>query len=968
MAEHRGIFPFEILLRYRSALKSGHFKNGVSEMKRQTLSYRFRSQLRVEHLEQRQLMAGLTATLNPSTKTLTIDGTDQADVVAITQNDASNRIIVDLGQSMAVSQHFAAHQVARVVVRLGDGDDELEYKTVGNVWNRKEIRIDFGNGDDTGSIRWAEDGGVARSRLNLSVQGGEGSDAFGARIGRRGFATITNVRADMGAGDDGFVVQALNSDAALADLIIDAIGGDGDDDLQYFASGSLARTAKSTIRLDGRAGDDSLTFNNQGEINGELKAALLGGLGNDSIHAAAVEGAGSGSYRMRAVGDEGDDHFSIDVRAAGNGTYRTQAIVDGGAGKDMSFTPSLAIVSNIEDSSPVTPQTRPTPYEPFDPVLPTRTIRAAHRTIEYWSVGRSEAFAPVVVLLTGAGGSIDSWLPIATTLNDVGQVIAINKPGIGRTSATIDAAYNVTVIEDLRTVVSRVAPGRQVILVGHSLGGAYANLFARMYPTEVAGVVFADSTHQIQLTQDEADVEFNSPAMRVYPAGIRAEFASIAASISAPLSAPEFPKIPVISLSQRLPPGVLAHSQELADLGFPGSLQVIADAGHFLHYDQPQVVIDAIESMVRKTEISGILAEVAAKYGVPGLSASVIIGGRVLTGVGGVRVAGTTAAVQATDRFGIGSNAKAMTATLAGILIERGKLRWDSTLSQLFPELRSTMQPGYLNVTIEQLLQHRGGIIADEDASVALAEKVAAYTGPATQSRLVLLPEILKEPLPGSVGEYRYSNAGYAAAGAMMERATGIPYERLMQRYIFNPLGMYSATFDPPVSDPINPRQPIGHLPDGTPAPGDRPPEDYLGDVLRPAGADLRMNVADWSKFVRIHLGGSVNGFRLVKLETLARLQSPIPIAGDELTLGYAMGWGVYNAEVAGLDPRIGRVLSHSGSDGVWLAEVNSFPEIDFSIQILANGTVDQDGNDLSVSAFVEIKQRLLQRFLRKID
>ena len=70
--------------------------------------------------------------------------------------------------------------------------------------------MDFGDGDDIGTLQWSEDGGTARTNLNLAVYGAAGSDAFGARIGRTGFNTTTNVQADMGAGGDGFVVQALN--------------------------------------------------------------------------------------------------------------------------------------------------------------------------------------------------------------------------------------------------------------------------------------------------------------------------------------------------------------------------------------------------------------------------------------------------------------------------------------------------------------------------------------------------------------------------------------------------------------------------------------------------------------------------------------------------------------------------------------------------------------------------------------
>lgn len=362
-------------------------------------------------------------------------------------------------------------------------------------------------------------------------------------------------------------------------------------------------------------------------------------------------------------------------------------------------------------------------------------------------------------------------------------------------------------------------------------------------------------------------------------------------------------------------------------------------------------------------QISGILADIVSKYGIPGITASVVVGDQVLTGAAGVRALGAAPKVQVDDRFGIGSTTKAMTATLAGVLVDQGRIRWDSTISELFPELRSTMQPEYRDVTLEQLLQHRGGIVADEDASEALGELVASYDGPARLARQVLLPDILKERPVVAVGEYSYSNGGYAVAAAMMERATRSHYESLMNRHIFRPLGIKSATFDPQVSNPTNPKQPIGHLPDGTPAPGDRPPLAYLGKFLRPAGADLRMNVSDWSKFVRVHLGQRVNGRHLVRPATLVRLHQAVPLLDAPSGVGYSMGWLVVSAESAGFDSSFGHVLQHNGSDGVWLSEVAAFPDLNFSIQILANSTVDKDGNDLGTAAFAEIRQLLMRRY-----
>ena len=926
-----------------------------------------RKNLRFESLEQRQLMAGLNLNLDSASKTLTITGTAESDLVAIAQNDALNRLSVNAtsGSDAPIVRTFPSNMVRRLFVQLGAGDDQFTFQSKGDVWNRKEMQLNLGEGDDTAKVGWADDRSMALCDLSLFVTGGAGSDAFGSRIGRTGFNVATTISTDMGAGDDGFVIQAFNPGLALSRLTIAALGGEGNDHLQYFGSELIASRTTTDVRFEGQAGDDMLELYNRGRIDGRLTETLIGGDGNDTISTAAVEVRGNGRLSLNVEGNAGDDAFVVDIRSANGRAVDAQSLVDGGDGNDTAYAPVETPLQRIETSMPIGPQSRPTPSEPFYPALPTSTIRAANRTIEYWSRGWSDVNSPVIVLLTGAGGSIDSWLPITCSLDKVGMVIAVNKPGYGRTDpvGSKDLSYNVTVIEDIRAVVSRLAPGRQVILVGHSLGGAYSNLFARLHPKEIAGVLFVDATQQIRVTPQDVAIDFGSPGFRVYPRSIRDEIAWIAATINAPMDAPSLPKVPVIALTQELPAEQLALVQALADLGFPGKLQVVEEAGHYIQADQPRVVVDSIAELVQRSQISGILADVVAKYGVPGISASVIVGDRTLTGAAGVRVAGTQAIVRANDRFAIGSTTKAMTATLAGVLVERGLLRWNSTIAQVFPELRTTMKPEYQNVTIEQLLQHRGGVVADEDASPELAQKVEDYQGPDSQARLALLPDILKEPLPGRVGEFRYSNAGYAVAGAMMERATRLPYEQMMRRFIFNPLGMSTAVFSPPPSNPRNPQQPIGHLPDGTPAPGDRPPLAYLAAVLRPAGSDLRMNAMDWSKFVRVHMGLSVNGVRLLKPETIARLQQPVAIEGTNGLTGYAMGWELPDPTSVGLNPNVGRILTHQGSDGVWLSEVTAIPDLGFSIQILANGTTDKNGRDLGTDAFSEIKQRLIQRF-----
>lgn len=928
---------------------------------------RRRRSLGLEALEQRQLNAGLTADFDPRTRTLTIVGTEQSDSVSIVQSDAANRLTIQLASSgqPAREMRYASRSVERVVVRLAGAEDRFQYQTAGDVWNRKSLEVGLGSGDDIAKFGWAEDRGRSFANLAIQVSGEGGSDAVGIRLGAISDRIAVDIFADLGAGEDGLVAQVLNP-TSRGSIAIKALGGEGNDELQYFGTGRLGPNSRSDVTLSGGAGNDSLEYRHDGAIDGAMSQLLEGGEGEDQIQSSVNGSASIGRLMTALRGDAGDDTLISDIRTTWFTPRALRASIDGGAGEDTAYAAAVAKTLNIENVQPVTPQVAQPPQEPFYPTLPTSIIRDNARTIEYWTRGASQdPFAPVVVLIAGGGASIDTWLPIANRLDRVGLVIAVNKPGYGRTSSVPASArsYAEAVIADIRSVVAKLAPGRQVILAGSSIGGAYANGFARRYPSEVAGVVFIDATLPVRVDPAEVESAVITPTLSVYPAGVQAEYRSIADSINAPLNAPAFPHVPVIALTQSLSGQELGQVQALADLGTPGQLQVVEDAGHFLHADQPGRVVDAIRSMVRQSGFAGILADVAARYGVPGLSASVILGQQSVSAVAGVRAAGATPRVQESDRFGMGSVTKAMTATLAGVLIDQGRIRWDSTIGELFPEYRSAIRVEYLSVTLEQLLQHRGGIIADEDASESLQQKIQAYTGPASRERFEMLPEILKEPLPNPVGTYRYSNGGYAIAGAMLERAMNRTYESLMQQYVFNRLGITSATFRPGVSDPRNPLQPIGHLEDGTPAPGDRSPIDFLSNLLSPAGSTLRMNVLDWTKFVRIHLGQRVNGIQLVSPATLERLQRGVPLEGSDLSVGYATGWLVLPPGTQGLDRRLGRVLSHNGSDGVWLSEVTAFPDINFSIQILANATLDRDGKDLSTTAFQEIRQRLMQRF-----
>ena len=85
------------------------------------------------------------------------------------------------------------------------------------------------------------------------------------------------------------------------------------------------------------------------------------------------------------------------------------------------------------------------------------------------------------------------------------------------------------------------------------------------------------------------------------------------------------------------------------------------------------------------------------------------------------RAVGGDQSVQPGDVWHIGSDGKAMTATMVSRLVDKGVLRWDTPLDRMLPELAADMRPEYRKVTLLQLMSHHAGLPHDyhDDNAVA---------------------------------------------------------------------------------------------------------------------------------------------------------------------------------------------------------------------------------------------------------
>lgn len=284
--------------------------------------------------------------------------------------------------------------------------------------------------------------------------------------------------------------------------------------------------------------------------------------------------------------------------------------------------------------------------------------------------------------------------------------------------------------------------------------------------------------------------------------------------------------------------------------------------------------------------------------------------------VRGVRRNDRSDPVKISDIWIIGSDAKAMTATMIARLVDRGVLRWNERLDEMLPEVARQGRQDYRAVTLVQLLSHRAGLPHDivDQKQLELIGQSHQHT-PA--ERLVYIRLALNDPpinRPGST--FSYSNTGYLIAAAATERATGRSYEALMRAEVFAPLGMRSAGFGAPGKE-----QPSGHV-HGHPATN----ADQNPDFFAPAG-NIHLSLADWARFCLDQMDGSRGRGRLLRQHTYQFMQTPQPDSE------YGLGWGVVS-EVGG---RAGPALVHAGSDGNWFAQAVLFPKFQSGALVISN-------------------------------
>ena len=263
--------------------------------------------------------------------------------------------------------------------------------------------------------------------------------------------------------------------------------------------------------------------------------------------------------------------------------------------------------------------------------------------------------------------------------------------------------------------------------------------------------------------------------------------------------------------------------------------------------------------------------------------------------------------------FDIASLSKQFTAMAVMILVERGKLNYEDSISKFFPEFESDAR----QVTIRQLLNQTSGI-ADYTLVWGESKKLKGDSARTNQNVVRFLARQQKLRFqPGQ--KWEYSNSNYVLLAQIVSKVTGEPFTQFVKENIFQPLAM-NDSFVYDNSKATQAGRATGYISQGSGAkPADRNLENYVcGDgQINSTTEDL----AKWDQALYTE--------KLVKASTLNEAFRSGRLS-DGTSINYGFGWGL--GRYRGLP-----VISHGGDTDGFVAQITRFPQQHFTVILLSN-------------------------------
>jgi pimeloyl-ACP methyl ester carboxylesterase len=256
---------------------------------------------------------------------------------------------------------------------------------------------------------------------------------------------------------------------------------------------------------------------------------------------------------------------------------------------------------------------------------------------------------PAVILESGLGDTYISWRKVQPQIAQFARVCSYDRAGLGFSDYTRHPSTSKYFVPELHTLLHNAGIPPPYVLVGHSMGGFDVRLYASLYRDEVAGMVLVDSSHPEQRKRlppalndmdatwlreqefMEFTMPFGIPRLLGFCGGegeVRAaecnfhtvresvaELKAVSESAAEAATAGKLGDMPLAVLSEDpdqpqpdLPEDLLKPAsdawqqmqEELAQLSTRSTRVIAKNSGHFIQFDRPDVVIEAVRKIVNQ--------------------------------------------------------------------------------------------------------------------------------------------------------------------------------------------------------------------------------------------------------------------------------------------------------------------------------------------------------------------------------
>ncbi len=222
-------------------------------------------------------------------------------------------------------------------------------------------------------------------------------------------------------------------------------------------------------------------------------------------------------------------------------------------------------------------------------------------------VVRAGVGGPTVVFESGVT-DLNIWAPVRPAVAAFTSTIAYSHAGIGGSGPAQASRSAQQIATELHALLRTLGAPPPYILVGHSMGGLYARVFAMQYPTEVAGLVLVDGSHERQVLEftrlDSNFTQLRAQGLASLDPAARAEMAGLAPILEQGQALPgRLPDVPLAVLTSThstppMIPGAAAKFRALhAEIALASTYSmhiVTSRSGHLIQRDEPDLVVGAI--------------------------------------------------------------------------------------------------------------------------------------------------------------------------------------------------------------------------------------------------------------------------------------------------------------------------------------------------------------------------------------